>query len=84
MNRTDLTLKEVRRSCRSLKKKGLAEFYRGLFDEDGKAAGSGYCATRKGASLICPCDICGDLAMYDYDGKLECENHYGKSTKTYS
>lgn len=94
---TKLEIKQVRRACRSLKKKGYAEFVRGLFDDDGMVAGSGYCATRKGAALISPCDVCGDLATYDYnveeDGTQtsnddektrhirECEEHYKKSPK---
>lgn len=49
---TGLDLKQVSRACRSLKKKGLAEFMRGLFDDDGKAAGSGYGATEAGVRLI--------------------------------
>jgi len=42
----------VRLACRSLARKGLSEFYSGLFDEDGKVAGSGYCATKKGFELM--------------------------------
>ena len=82
---TKLTIKEVRRACRSLAKKGFASYERGLFDEDGQTAGSGYCATRKGAAYISPCDICGDLSCYDYTSEasgariLECEEHYKKS-----
>lgn len=45
---TGLELKIVRRSCRSLKRKGLAEFMRGLFNEDGETAGSGYGCTPEG------------------------------------
>ena len=48
---TGLTLKEVRRACHSLAKKGLAEYVRGLFDDEGFTAGSGYCATEKGREL---------------------------------
>lgn len=85
---------EIRRACRSLARKELAQFHRGLFDEDGQVAGSGYCATEKGAAMISPCDVCGELAIYDYeidekgeqtfnDGVrvLECEEHYKKSPK---
>lgn len=39
---------EIRRACRSLKRKGLAEFHRGCWTEDGEPAGSGYSATRAG------------------------------------
>lgn len=78
---TKLTIRECRLACRALARKGFAEFHRGLFDDDGMAAGSGYCATTKGEALISPCDVCGKLARYDYsvdkDGKqvwLEKEN----------
>ena len=79
---TKLDVKVVRRAARSLARKGLAEFARGLFDEDGMVAGSGYGATRAGAALISPCDVCGTLATYEYDGKRECDDHYGKSPHT--
>lgn len=39
---------QVLRSMRSLSKKGLAEYLRGLFDEDGFTAGSGYACTPQG------------------------------------
>jgi hypothetical protein len=29
--------------------------------------------------LINPCDICGKRALYEYDGKRECFEHYGQS-----
>ena len=41
----------VRRVTRSLARKGLAEFIRGLFDDEGMVAGSGYCCTRAGKEL---------------------------------
>ena len=62
---TGLDMAQVRRSVRSLARKGLAEYQRGLMNEDG-VAGSGYCATEKGAALLNPCDVCGRLAVYDY------------------
>lgn len=77
----NLDLKAVRRACRSLRKKGLAEFHRGLMDEDGQVAGSGYCISKAGKAFMHPCDVCGDESTYSYDGKKECEQHYGKSTK---
>ena len=43
-----LNRKEIRRACRALKRKGLAEFYRGCWTEDGVPAGSGYGATPAG------------------------------------
>ena len=48
---TGLEIKQVRRACRSLAKKKLAEYQRGLFDDEGFAAGSGYCATEEGRKL---------------------------------
>jgi len=81
-----LALKEVRRACRSLKKKGLAEFYRGLMTEDGEVAGSGYCVSKAGEAYLKPCDVCGDVITYDYAADngaqiLECEKHYKQSPK---
>ena len=54
-------LKIVRRACRSLRRKGLAEYQRGLFNDDGEVAGSGYCATRAGAELIAGLDAQKEL-----------------------
>ena len=39
---TGLDRKVVRRACRSLARKGLAQFIRGLWDDEGNPAGSGY------------------------------------------
>lgn len=49
---TKLTLAQVRRSVRALARKGLAAYERGLFDEDGQVAGSGYRATKAGKELV--------------------------------
>ncbi len=38
---TGLTLREVRRSVRACARKGVAEYIRGLFTDDGMVAGSG-------------------------------------------
>lgn len=46
-----LTTKEVRKACRSLRKKGLAYYYRGLMNDDGEVGGSGYCISQKGQDL---------------------------------
>lgn len=81
---TGLTIREIRLACRALTRKGLAEYVKGLFDEDGKVAGSGYRATEVGAVLVKHCDLCNKWPVYDYDGKLECEEHYGKSKKQYA
>lgn len=42
----------TRRACRSLARKGLAEFQRGLWTDDGHPGGSGYGATKAGAALV--------------------------------
>jgi hypothetical protein len=49
---TELGRKAVRRACRSLARKGLAEYCRGLWTEDGEPAGSGYCATRASEAVL--------------------------------
>lgn len=45
---TDLDRPAVRRACRSLKRKGLAEFMSGLSNLDGMFVGSGYACTKEG------------------------------------
>ena len=45
--------KAVRRACRSLARKGLAQYGSGLWTEDGAMAGSGYAATKAGL-LVSP------------------------------
>lgn len=47
--RARVNRKIVRRSCRSLARKGLAQFSRGLWSEDGEPRGSGYAATKAGS-----------------------------------
>ncbi len=42
--------KRIRRACRSLARKGLAEYGRALWNDDGPA-GSGYCATKAGEAI---------------------------------
>lgn len=49
---TKLTMQQVRRSVRSLARKGFAQYTRGFLDDDGMVAGSGYCATDKGTQFI--------------------------------
>lgn len=48
MDRTELDRKTVRRNVRALARKGLAEYFRGLWTEDGEPAGAGYCITAAG------------------------------------
>ena len=45
-------IKHVRRLVRSLARKGLALYVKGLFSEEGITAGSGYRATQEGYDLI--------------------------------
>ena len=52
MQDTKLDRKAVRRACRSLARKGLSEYGKGLCTEDGELAGSGYRATQAGADLM--------------------------------
>lgn len=57
--------RQARIAVRALARKGLAEYVRGLFHEDGTAAGSGYCATLAGALITHGCHdkaLCGNVA----------------------
>ena len=49
--------KIVRRTVRSLKRKGFAEFSNGLWSEDGEPRGSGYRATDAALAIIKPEEI---------------------------
>lgn len=44
--------REVRRVVRQLARKGMAEFHRGLFDDEGMLCGSGYCITNDGLAAL--------------------------------
>lgn len=44
--------KTVRRCCRYLAKRGLAEYHRALWTEDGEPAGAGYCITKDGLDKL--------------------------------
>ena len=48
---TGLDRKRVRRACRKLKRKGLAEYGKGLSTADGQFYGAGYCVTEAGVKL---------------------------------
>ncbi len=52
--RTRLSRAEVRRGCRSLKRKGFAQYGRGLWNYDGEVAGSGYACTKAGREVLSP------------------------------
>ena len=54
MDATGLDRKTVRRNIRALARKGLAEYFRGLWTEDGEMAGAGYCISCKGRELVDP------------------------------
>lgn len=49
---TKLERKDVRRACRALRRKGLAEFGAGLWSEDGEMRGAGYAATKAGRDWV--------------------------------
>lgn len=52
VKRTKLDRSQVRRAARSLARKGLAEYGRGLWTDEGEMAGSGYCCTKAGAAFL--------------------------------
>jgi len=62
----------VRRACRSLTRKGLAEFSAGLTNTDGDFAGAGYSATKRGHSIWSARAVTGaahdDIRSDDSDG----------------
>lgn len=49
---TGLDRKRVRRAIRSLARRGFAEYHKGLMDDDGMVAGSGYIGTKKGSDFL--------------------------------
>lgn len=49
---TAIDVKQVRRSCRLLARKGWAHYGRGLWTEDGEPMGSGYSATKAGVEAL--------------------------------
>lgn len=49
---TKLDLATVRRCCRYLAKRGLAEYHRALWTEEGELAGAGYCITTAGQEKL--------------------------------
>ena len=78
--------KKARRAIRSLVRKGMAEYHRGLFDDDGMVAGSGYCISDSGKALLNPCDVCGRSITYKYVAEngleiRECGVHYKQSPR---
>lgn len=51
-SRSGLKENEARNAVRALVRKGLAEYHRGLFDDEGMVAGSGFCLSKEGAELM--------------------------------
>lgn len=52
MAATRLRRSEVRRACRALKRKGLAEYSNGLCNDDGAFMGAGYASTQAGVDFL--------------------------------
>lgn len=52
MQETGLDRERVRAACRSLRARGLAEFYRGLWTDCLEPAGSGYGLTKAGLAAL--------------------------------
>lgn len=52
--RSGLEPRLVRRTVRSLARKGLAQYGKGLWTSDGELAGSGYCCTKAGYAAVPP------------------------------
>lgn len=50
--RSELDPKHVRRTVRALARKGLAQYEKGLWSEDGEVAGSGYGLTKQGREIL--------------------------------
>lgn len=69
---TGLKENKVRIYVRSLARKSLVEYVRGLVDYDGMVAGSGYMATFKGALLVNACIDCKKFISSMSDGR--CNN----------
>ena len=69
--RAGLEEKQARRSIRALVRKGLAEYHRGLFNDDGMVAGSGYCISFIGHITLRPCDFEGCTRRVVFDYKID-------------
>jgi len=53
IERTGLERRRVRLACRSLARRGLAAYSRGLWDCRGYPAGAGYAITAQGRAVVC-------------------------------
>lgn len=49
---SELDIRHVRRTVRSLARKGFLKYGRGLWSEDGEPRGSGYAITREGIEYL--------------------------------
>jgi hypothetical protein len=52
MRETGLDRRTVRLTCRRMARKGYTAYHRGLFNDDGEVAGSGYAITSKGRDYL--------------------------------
>jgi len=48
---------DVRRIVRHLARRNLAEFHKGLCDDDGMFRGSGYCISHRGRAVVAAGDV---------------------------
>jgi hypothetical protein len=55
--RSGLDPKLVRRTVRSLARKGFAKYEKGLWTNDGELAGAGYCCTKDGYAALPPSQL---------------------------
>lgn len=55
-SRAHLDRRQTKRAVRRLAKKGLAHYRGGLFTEDGRVAGGGYCCTKAGHDHLADSD----------------------------
>jgi DNA-binding MarR family transcriptional regulator len=51
-NRSGLEPRLVRRTVRSLARKGFAKYASGLYNDNGEMAGAGYCCTKEGLAAL--------------------------------
>ena len=75
MEESKLSRKEVQKACKVLREKGLIQFFRGLMNDEGQVAGSGYCISAEGQKHANPCDMCEQHATFDWH-----EDAQGKQT----
>lgn len=65
---TGLERSKVRLACRSLKRKEVLDFAKGLMCyETGAMGGAGYGLASKGKAILYPCDNCDNEAHFSYN-----------------